>query len=144
MLAGALEIVQLSGTKAVYPFDMKNEEHDELWALLGKAREAKVSPFFASKVIRSIRSTAEQDLGVLAWLRRRWLLPLSAGAAAAVLAIMVINRPAREPEGVAVAADPLEEIAEVASTSPGMPSLDALLASEDHSIWLAADPSPLF
>jgi len=33
----------------------------------------------------------------------------------------------------------------VAATAPEViPSLDALLASEDHSIWLAGDPSSLY
>ena len=40
--------------------------------------------------------------------------------------------------------DPLEEIAAVATGAPEILSLDSLLASEDHSIWLQADPSSLY
>lgn len=122
---------------------MNHEEHDKLWELLGKAREPKVSPFFASKVVRAVRAGDEPQPGFLTWLRRRWVLPLTAGACAAVIAVGAFYRPASE-RGDLATADPLEEIAAVATGAPEIPSLDSLLASEDHSIWLQADPSSLY
>ncbi len=119
---------------------MNHEEHDDLWNLLGKARQPKPSPFFTAKVMRSIRD-AEPHPGFIAWLRSKWLLPVAAGACAAVVAFLAMR-----PAGTSMAmADPLEEIAAAAATVPEItPSLDTLLASEDNSIWLAGDPSSLY
>ena len=123
---------------------MNHEEHDKLWELLGKAREPKVSPFFASKVVRALRAVDEPQPGFLVWLGRRWFVPLAAGACAVLVAVLAIHRPADERGTLVAAADPLEEIAAVATGAPEHPSLDTLLASEDHSIWLQADPSSLY
>lgn len=120
---------------------MNHEEQDELWNLLGKARQPKASPFFAANVMRAVRAEAEPKPGLLAWLRAKWYLPAAAGACAAVLAFLAM-RPAVIP---ALAVDPLEEIAAAAAQAPEtVPSLDSLLASEDNSIWLAGDPSSLY
>ena len=120
---------------------MNHEEQDELWNLLGKARQPKASPFFAGKVMRAVREAAEPKPGLLAWLRSKWVLPVAAGACAAMFAFLAM-RPAVTPMPTA---DPLEEIAAAAATVPEIiPSLDALLASEDNSIWLAGDPSSLY
>ena len=119
---------------------MNHEEHDELWNLLGKARQLKPSPFFTAKVMRSIRD-ADPQPGFISWLRRKWLLPVAAGTCAAVVAFLAM-RPTGTPMPTA---DPLEEIAAAAATTPEItPSLDTLLASEDNSIWLAGDPSSLY
>jgi hypothetical protein len=120
---------------------MKHEEHDELWNLLGKARQPKPSAFFPANVMRAIRQAEEPQPGILAWLRRKWYLPATAGACAAVLAFLAL-RPA---DVSAPASDPLAEIAIAAATTTGItPSLEALLASEDNSIWLAGDASSLY
>ena len=123
---------------------MNHEEHDKLWELLGKTREPKVSPFFASKVVRAVRAGDEPQPGILAWLRRRWFVPLTAGACAVLIAVLALYRPAGEQGTLVAVSDPLEEIAAVATGAPELPSLDTLLASEDHSIWLQADPSSLY
>ena len=123
---------------------MNHEEQDELWNLLGKARQPKPSAFFAANVIRAVRaelSQAEPRPGLLAWLRAKWVLPLAAAACAAVFAFLAL-RPAAT---MAPVADPLEEMATAAAAAPETaPSLDTLLASEDNSIWLAGDPSSLY
>jgi hypothetical protein len=123
---------------------MNNDEHDPLWTLLGKARQPKVSPFFAGNVLRAVREAEEPRPGILEWLRRKWYVPVAAGACAAVLAFFAM-RPT-SGSGVQVAAvDPLEEIAIVAVASQEViPSLDTLLASGEQSIWLAGDPSSLY
>ena len=120
---------------------MNHEEQDELWNLLGKARQQKPSAFFTANVMRAVREDAEPKPGILAWLRRKWYLPLTAGACAAVLAIFAT----RSTVAPVPAADPLDEIAvAVAATPDFVPSHDSLLASEDNSIWLAGDPSSLY
>jgi len=119
---------------------MNQEEDDSLWKLLGKAREPVVPPFFASKVLRAIREQSEARPGVWVWLRRRWFVPLGAAAACTVAAFFAFHTPPVAPAG-----DPLEEMAGVvASSGDTMPSLNELLASQDHSIWLEADSSSLY
>lgn len=123
---------------------MNQDEHDALWTLLGKARQPKPSAFFASKVMRSVREAQDAAVpqpGFVAWLRSKWYLPVTAGACAAVLAVLAMR-----PDGTSVpAADPLAEIALAAAATPEIvPSLDTLLALEDNSIWLAGDASSLY
>ena len=126
---------------------MNHEEQDELWTLLGKARQPKPSAFFAANVLRAVRvvraedSQAEPKPGILAWLRAKWVLPVTTGACAAVLAFLAL-RPAAT---IAPTPDPLEGIAVAAAATPEIvPSFGGLLASEDNSIWLAGDPSSLY
>lgn len=120
---------------------MNHEDHDELWNLLGKARQPKPSPFFAANVSRAVRAEVEPKPGLLAWLRAKWFLPAAAGACAAVLAFLAL----RPTFTTAPGADPLEGIALAAAATPEIvPALDMLLASEDNSIWLAGDPSSLY
>ena len=127
---------------------MNHEEQDELWTLLGKARQPEVPAFFAAKVMRAVREAAEPKPGILAWLRMRWYLPVAAGACAAVIAILAMHHsapPVTKTVSQTAASDPLEGIAVAAAATPGVvPSFDALLASEDNSIWLAGDPSSLY
>ena len=127
---------------------MNHEEQDELWNLLGKARQPKASAFFAANVMRAVRAgcaeaeaEAEPKPALLAWLRAKWMLPVAAGACAAVLAFLALRPAATTAPGT----DPLEGIALAAAATPEIvPSLDTLLASEDNSIWLAGDPSSLY
>src|SRR5258708_12599276 len=65
---------------------MKDQEHDELWALLGRARRSEPSPFFVAKVMTAVRHGNEKRIAL--W--RNWLrygLPSAfAGAMAVILA----------------------------------------------------------
>ena len=120
---------------------MNHEEQDELWNLLGKARQSKASAFFAANVMRAVRADAESKPGLLAWLHTKWMLPAAAAAFAAVLAFLAL----RPTATMAPAGDPLAEIAIAAAAATEIvPSLDALLAAEDNTIWLAGDPSSLY
>jgi hypothetical protein len=125
-----------------------NEDH-ELWNLLGKAREPKVSPYFSRNVLRALRSQ-EQDLEnrsllsrIRQWCARtligiRWV-PVSATAAlliGAVLALPIRRESSRQTD--------INQIAQVIASSPDygvISQLDELLASEEGNLWL--DSSPL-
>ena len=121
---------------------MKNEEHDELWELLGKAREPKAAPFFAGKVLRAIHAEAA-PVGFWAWLRGKWLVPVAAGACAALALFFTIHQAGQTT--VSPVNDPLAEMAAaVVDNDESVSALDALIAAEDHSIWLESDPSSLF
>lgn len=95
----------------------KNSESDALWELLGKARPVEERPFFASKVLQAIRSErserAEEQSGLMAWLRRRWLMPFATVAFAAVMALVALK-----PD-VAVSPGASDSPASLASTDPG-------------------------
>lgn len=112
-----------------------DEEHDELWHLLGKAKQPQVSPFFARNILRNIREERQENGGILAWLRAHWRVPALAAGAAALLAIFA--QPKEEPPS----SDPLLLAAQQVSASPDyhvISNLDELLDSERNSIWLEA------
>ena len=117
---------------------MKNpEEQDDLWQLLGNAKKPSVSPFFASNVLREIRSTRPEKAGLLAWLRMQWRPVLLSGAAAVLLAMNAAQIFSKHEVGETPAPQP-----SVAVTTQGkndyeiIKNLDELLAYEEHSIWL--------
>ena len=124
---------------------MKNEEHDELWELLGKAREPKIAPFFASKVLRAVREESAAPIGLWSWLRAKWIVPVTAGGCAALALFFMTHQVAPTSSMVATMKDPLVEMAAaVLDNDESAPSLGALIAAKDHSIWLEADPSSLY
>ena len=150
--------MQLRAEVAVFFFAMNHDEHDELWDLLGKARAPKERPFFAAKVMRAIREEGEaaagarETGGLVAWLRR-WHLPFAMGVTVAVVvAIATAPRvPVKNSEVVdagrqtVVTTDPLAGLAKVADDAAELgASLDNLMATQDNSIWLQADPSSLY
>jgi len=125
---------------------MNHDEQDELWELLEKAPLKKASPFFANKVMHAIHRK-EERVTFLAWLRRWWLVPMASAACAALLATAALkNTTTPSVSGGQIAkADPLTEMVSVISESEEYDtSLSDLLANEDQSVWLAADPSSLF
>ena len=131
---------------------MNHDEQDNLWELLGKARERKASPFFANKVMHAIRRQEEpkpESVTFWMWLRQRWIIPVGAGACAVVAALSLLQNPASPPPSATIVntakQDPLAEMVTVLSESDDYDTaLNVLLANEDNSVWLAADPSSLF
>ena len=131
---------------------MNHDEQDNLWELLGKARERKASPFFANKVMHAIRREETQETVTFwMWLRRRWIVPVAAGACAVVTALSLLQNPASPPPNTSIVSsakqpnDPLAEMVTVLSESEEYDTaLSVLLANEDNSVWLAADPSSIY
>jgi hypothetical protein len=132
---------------------MNQEDQDELWDLLGKARTPKERPFFSAKVLRAIEADgarASQSVSLWEVFRRRWLLPL-AGCSAAVLAVMFAVKPpapttVQDPGVVNVTpADPLAPLINNTDLAAELPAaLDNFLATQDNALWLQADPSSLY
>lgn len=118
---------------------MNREDHDDLWELLGKARQTPVSPFFSRNVLREIRNEPQRAPGLLDWLRLHWRLA-SVGSVAIIVAsfgawsqIQDAQREQREQQ--------LTALAEEVSASPDyavITQLDDLLAMEENSVWLEA------
>jgi hypothetical protein len=112
---------------------MNTEEHDELWELLGKAKETKASPLFSRNVLRAIRESQPESVTVFGWLRARWAVAVASMATVAVIAVVTMERAERP--------DPLLVLAGQVSASPDyqvINHLDELLDSEQNSVWLEA------
>jgi hypothetical protein len=111
---------------------MNTEEHDDLWQLLGKAKQPAVSPFFSRNVLREIRAT-EQDAprGLFSWFRLHWR---PAAVAASILLLFGGNIAKQQHEEHQVLS-----LAATVSESPDyqvIAHLDELLDSEQNSLWL--------
>lgn len=110
---------------------MKDQEHDNLWALLGRAKRSEPSPFFVAKVVTAVRHGHEKRIAV--W--RNWLrygLPSAlAGALAVILAHFSLL-----PHHNSVD----RRLIVVAQTEPGdldvIADLDVAMSSEESSVWL--------
>jgi hypothetical protein len=112
---------------------MNTEEHDDLWRLLGKARQPEVSPFFSRNILRAIREEAQEKPGVFAAFRAHWRI-LAAGVAAMTVGAVMFFHPEAPQSDQSVLI-----LAEQVSTSPDyqvISHLDELLASEESSVWL--------
>lgn len=130
---------------------MNDEQQDPLWDLLGKVREPKPSPFFASKVMRAIHEEKQEKDGLFAWLRRQWLIPVSCTATAAIALYFTISPSQPSPTQNSAHnsthnPDPVEEMAVTVAEnvdvqdSQVIADLDELIAYEDtSSLWLDTD-----
>ncbi len=110
---------------------MNDPERDQLWRLLGKAKVEEPSPFFAAKVVASVRKLKEDRRVFWAnWLR--FGLPGALAGALAVFltvfSVRVEHKIESKPVIVTQTAEPsdLELIAD----------LDSALSSEESSVWL--------
>ncbi len=110
---------------------MNQDENDDLWHLLGKARTPAVSPFFSRNVLREIRAERQEQPGLVTWLLRRWRLGAVSACVLAVVGIGAWQQIERPPT--------IAELAQKVSASPDyavINHLDELLASEETSVWL--------
>ena len=111
---------------------MERKDDQELWDLLGRAAEPKLSPFLARNVLRKTRGQTVRFERMRNWLSLRRLIPASALAVAVVGATIAIHHPVsqksleREPDVVAKI-DP-QDFDVVAD-------LDELLALDETSLW---------
>ena len=108
---------------------MKREDDQELWDLLGRGAEPKISPFFARNVLREIREPGGWTT-LRGWLNPRRLIP-AAGMAAALLTVVFL----RMYTAVApLAAPPSDALANLdAQDYEVIADLDDLLASDDNN-----------
>jgi len=111
-----------------------NEERDDLWDLLGKARQPVVSPFFSRNVMREVRASNEKP-GLLRRFLQNWRLIGISGATAVAMIMGLVEWRQSEAGG--------EEdhllVAEQAADNPDyelIAHLDELLANQESSIWL--------
>ena len=109
---------------------MKDQEHDELWALLGRAKRSEPSPFFVAKVMTAVRHGHEKRIAV--W--RNWLRYGLPSALAGAMAVILAHFPLHSHHS----ADHRPIV--VAQTEPGdldvIADLDVAISSEESSVWL--------
>jgi hypothetical protein len=124
---------QLSGIDFVqFAKEMKREDDQQLWDLLGEAKPGQLSPFFARNIVRRIRERPARFEWLRSWLSPRMLVPMAGVAIAVIATILAIHQPAGRnptdsPPDVIVKIDP-QDYDVVAD-------LDELLATEDTSLW---------
>lgn len=117
-------------------FMNSNEEHYELWKLLGKARQPVISPFFSRNVLREVRALRQEKPGLIEGLRRRWRVAALATCGFALAAGAFFALPMAQQDGEE---GQLLAFAESVSASPDyqvISHLDELLDSEENSVWL--------
>jgi hypothetical protein len=121
-----------------FTHQMNTEEHDDLWHLLGRAKQPTVSPFFARNVVREVRALRQERPGFLGWLMAHWKAPVLATCAVALIAgAAVYNQRSEVPED-----GQLMAMAQRVYASPDyqvIGNLDELLDNEQNSVWLSAD-----
>ena len=110
---------------------MDPDSHDDLWKLLGKARQPTVSPFFSRNVLRAVRHQQNEGLlSVWSWLRRRWQIAAIAVVALCLGTAGVVQHGQRQQ---------ITLLAQQVFESPDygvITELDELLAGEEDSVWL--------
>jgi hypothetical protein len=108
---------------------MKRDDDQELWDLLGRAAEPKISPFFARNVLREVRQSSDWAT-LRRWLNLRRLIP-AAGIAGALLVVVLLQM---HTTVVPLAAPPSDMLVNVdAQDYEVIADLDDLLASDDEN-----------
>lgn len=110
---------------------MKREDDQQLWDLLGRAAEPKLSPFFARNAVRAVRQHSHRGAWPR-WFELRRLVPAAGIAAAVVAALLTVHRAAIHR--------PTENAPEViARIEPQdydvVADLDELLVTDESNLW---------
>ncbi len=114
-----------------------SDEQDDLWRLLGRARQQKVSPFFSRNVVREVRALPQEQRGFFGLLSRHWRFSIAGAAIGGVAAFAAFRFMGNVSQTRQI--DSLVAITEQISDSPDfyvINDLDDLLASEESSVWL--------
>lgn len=115
---------------------MNTEEHDDLWQLLGKAKQPSASPFFARNILRNVRAADQSNPSLLALLCRKWVIG-AIGATAAIL--LTVNSShffnASDPDAALLAQQVYSK-----SDVEVIDDLDELIAWNEDAVWLENSP----
>ena len=109
---------------------MNDPERDKLWCLLGKAKVEETSPFFAARVVASVRKLKEDRRVFWANWIRFGLPGALAGALAVFLTLFSVHVEHKiESKPVIVTQTEPSDLELIAD-------LDTALSSEESSVWL--------
>lgn len=113
---------------------MNDPERDQLWSLLGRAKSDEPCPFFAAKVVASVRKVKEDRRMFWAnWVR--FGLPGAVAGALAVFLTVFSVRVEHKTESKSVIITHSEP-----SDLELIADLDSALSSEESSVWLDSSP----
>jgi hypothetical protein len=125
---------QLSGIGFVqFAKEMKREDDQQLWDLLGQTTQRQLSPFFARNVVRKIREQPPDRFERLrSWLTPRKLVPVTGLVVAVIAVVLATHQPATRNQ-----ADSAPDV--IAAIDPQdydvVADLDELLATDENSLW---------
>ena len=112
---------------------MQRDDDQQLWDLLGRTAEPKLSPFFARNVLREIRQEASPFGRAQNWFSLRRLVAAS-GVAVVVIGMAIATHTSRWPQKYVE-----REPDVVAKVDPQdfdvVADLDELLAWDEDSLW---------
>jgi len=115
---------------------MNDPERDQLWRLLGKAKVEEPSPFFAAKVVASVRKL-QKDRRIF-WVN--WLRFGLPGALAGALAVFLSVFSVHVEQKIESKPVIVTHVTHVTQTEPSdlelIADLDSALSSEESSVWL--------
>ena len=111
---------------------MERQDDKELWDVLGRLPEPKLSPFFARNVSRSIRQEPSHFEWVRNWFRLRGLVGASAVAAVLVALALVTHHPGPQT-GSSADSDVVARIDP--QDYDVVADLDELIAWDENSVW---------
>jgi hypothetical protein len=112
---------------------MNREDDEQLWDLLGRVAEPRLSPFFARNVVRQVRREPRWFDRARSWLRLRRLVPASGLALVTIAAIIFAHNPSLRQKPVATESDPVAKID--VQDYEVVADLDELLASDENHLW---------
>ena len=112
---------------------MQREDDQQLWDLLGRTADPKLSPFFARNVLREIRQEASHFGRAQQWFSLRRLVAAS-GVAVVVIGMAIATYTPRWPQKY-FEREP-EVVAKIDSQDfDVVADLDELLAWDEDSLW---------
>ena len=127
--------------RVLYYDDMKADDNDKLWELLGKTPPPTVSPFFSRNVLRAVRQETAPRRGLFSRFTgslRRWSWQYALAGTCAVAALVAVHPsiPFRHHHAAVVQSPSLETQIVANPDYEVINHLDELVADEESSVWL--------
>ncbi len=111
---------------------MDRQDDKELWDILGRVPEPKLSPFFARNVVRSVRQGATRFDGMRSWFSWRRL----AAASAAVVVVIGLAIATHHPVSQTPSINDSDVVAKIDPQDYDVVAdLDELIAWDENSVW---------
>ncbi|PYK21021.1 MAG: hypothetical protein DME55_00590 [Verrucomicrobia bacterium] len=111
---------------------MDLEDDKQLWDILGRVSEPKLSPFFARNVVRSVRQEATRFDRMRSWLSWRRLAAASAVLIVAIGMAVAMHHPVSQTK----AANDSDVVAKIDPQDYDVVAdLDELIAWDENTVW---------
>ena len=111
---------------------MDREDDKQLWDILGRIPEPKLSPFFARNVVRSVRQEATRFERMRSWFSWRRL----AAASAVVIVVIGMAIATHHPVSQTTVANDSDVVAKIDPQDYDVVAdLDELIAWDENTVW---------